>query len=273
MMFWKKKTKKLRKRPFWWNKLELLQRKKYLLMLTIISFLWACIFGGVWIYKNTLWSPTYTISKVVFAPESVNALRSIDLYTTVSDVLQGRNYFRTKWLFKNKIVAEIQKTQPLIKDIDIENNAPWTVYITIEFQQPALLRQTPTAYFVSYKENLYQIPAESVLTNWLFPLQLPRFSSGRTDINGVYRSFGEDELAKRVNQIITYLGSENINELIYQPGGKRLFVTYKGKRVFFNLQKDILLQIDKLLALETHRDWFATTRTIDVGSRDEAIVK
>lgn len=273
MIFWKKKTKKIRKRSFWWNKLEQLQRKKYLLFLTVVSFLGACMFWGMWIYKKTLWSPTYTISKVVFSPESVNALRSIELYTAVSDILQGKNYYRTKRFFKKNIIQTLQETHPLIKDLGLEHSAPGTVYVTIAFQQPALLRQTPSAYFVSYNEDIYPVPADSVLTSWLVPVQLPRFSSGRTDINGVYWSLREEELVKRIDQLSTHLSGNNISELIYQPWGKRLFVTYKGKRVYFNLQKDILPQIDKLLALESHRAGFDNVRTIDVGSRDEAIVQ
>lgn len=89
----------------------------------------------------------------------------------------------------------------------------------------------------------------------------------------MYRSFREEELVKRIDQLTTHLSGNNISELIYQPGGKRLFVTYKGKRVYFNLQKDMLPQIDKLLALESHRDGFDNVRTIDVGSRDEAVVQ
>jgi hypothetical protein len=88
----------------------------------------------------------------------------------------------------------------------------------------------------------------------MIPIQLPRFSSGWTDINGIYREISEEELVERVEQITTQLQKENISELIYQPGGRRLFVTYKGKRVYFNLQKDILIQLEKLLALENNRD-------------------
>jgi hypothetical protein len=273
MLFWTKKTKKLRKRPFWWNVLQQLQRKKYLLILTTVSFFGAALFGGNRIYKKTMWSPTYTISKVVFAPESVNALRSIELYTAISDALQWKNYFRTKWFFRNDLVSDIQQLHPLVKDMSIENSAPWTAYITITFQQPALLRQTPSEFFVSYEEDIYPVSQESILTAWLTPIQLPKFSSGRTDINGVYRSLREEDLVKRIQQLTTYLSTWTISELIYQPWGKRLFVTYKGKRVYFNLQKDMLLQIDKLLALEDHRAWFADVRTIDVGSRDEAVVQ
>lgn len=131
----------------------------------MVSFLAAAVFAGAWIYKKTLGSPTYTISKVVFAPESVNALRSIELYTAISDALQEKNYYRTKRFFKNEIIRTLQVTHPLIKDLVLKNSAPSTVYVTIEFQQPALLRQTPSAYFVSYKEDIYPVTAESILTS------------------------------------------------------------------------------------------------------------
>lgn len=273
MIFGKKKTKKLRTRPFWWTQLQQLQWKKYLLIITIVSLFCALFLWWHRVYKKTMWSPKYTMSKVIFAPESVNALRNIELYTAVSEALQGKNYFRTKRLHKKDILRELQLTHPLIADFVLEHTTPWSVYVTIVFQRPALLRQTPSAYFVSYDEDIYPVSIESVLTQWLTPIQLPRFSSWRTDINGIYRWFSEQELVKRLQLIEENLGTWSLSELIYQPGGKKLFVTYKGKRVYFNLQKDMLPQIDKLLALEQHRAWFPDVWTIDVGSREEAVVK
>gem|GEM_PF-5687616 len=90
-------------------------------------------------------------------------MRNIELYTTISDTLQGRNYFRTKRLFKKGILTTIQITHPLVKDIDLEHTTPGSVYITITFQQPALLRQTPSAYFVSYDEDMYPVSPDSIL--------------------------------------------------------------------------------------------------------------
>lgn len=273
MLFWKNKVKKIRKRPFFGSTLQQLQRKKYLLVTTGISFLCACFFVGRRMYMKTLWSPAHSIQKVVFAPESVNALRAIDLYTDISDNLHDKNYYRTKRLFKKKLLQTIQTAHPLVQDISLEQTAPSTVLVSIVFLKPTLLRQTPSSYFISYQEHIYPVSSGSILMAWLFPVQLPLFSSGWVDINGIYESLGEEELAKYINQLTTSLSRNTISELIYQPWGKRLFVTYKGKRVYFNLQKDLTAQLEKLHALEDHREWFANIWIIDVGSRDEAIVK
>lgn len=273
MFAWKKKTKKLRKRPFWWNTLQQLQWKKYLLTATVISLVIAWLFGGNRIYTSTLWSPAYTMTKIVFAPESVNALSSIELYTSIVTQLTDKNYYRTKRFFKNNILRTLQQDHPLISDITLQHTEPWTVYVTITFLQPRVLRQTPSAYFASYDERLYKIPAQSILMSGLTAIQLPKFSSGRDSIDGIYRAIPEKELVTYVDQIRTALSGDTISELIYQPWGKRLFVTYKGKRVYFNLQKDLLIQIEKLLALEQHRAWFTNVRTIDVGSRDEVVAE
>lgn len=270
------KTKKLRKRPFWWNRLQQLQLKKYILSATILSFVVAVLFAWRRVYKVTLGSPAHTIQKVTFSPESVDALRDIKLYTDITQLLKGKNYYWINRIDKKDIVRSLQDTHPIVSDMNFTNDNPGELYVTIQFHEPALLFQTPSDYFISYNEHIYPVSSQSILTKQLFPVQLPGFSSWRDSINGVFWLVKEQQLQKSIEQITTTLQPSSwstISELIYQPGWKRLFVTYKGKRIYFNLQKDLEQQLTTLQNLEEHRPWFANTRTIDVGSREEAIVK
>jgi hypothetical protein len=273
MIFWQTKPKKIRKRSFWWTKFQSITRKRSILALSIFTAWLAVLMLWFWWYKKTIWSPTHIIEKVVFAPESVNAIRDITLYTNIVTYLKGKNTILLNWFWKNELNTFLSTNHPLIDRLEYKETAANTVFVTLFFHEPSIVWQTPSHYFISFNEDLYQVNTDSVLIQWRIPLQLPSFSSGRNDINGIYRTMSESDLKQTLSNLLWTLWTGNINEIIYQPGWKRLFVTYKWKRVYLNLNKNIPAQIESLLALEQNRVWFPDARTIDIGSREEVIVK
>lgn len=273
MIFWPAKPKKLRKRSFWWTKFQSLSRKRFIIILSIFTAWLAVFFLSFWWYKKTIWAPIHTIEKVVFAPESVNAIRDITLYTNIVNYLKGKNTILLNWFWKGSLENFLHTQHPLIDRLEFKETAPNTVFVTLLFNEPNIIWQTPSHYFVSFNEDIYHVSPDSVLIQWRLPIQLPSFSSGRNDINGIYRSMSEKDLQSTLSLLFERLWTGNITELIYQPWWKRLFVTYKSKRAYFNLIKNVSTQIESLLALEQNRVWFPTVRTIDLGSREEVIVQ
>ena len=273
MIFWQTKPKKIRKRSFWWVKFQSITRKRYFLALSIFTAGVAILLLWFWWYKKTIWSPTHIIEKVVFAPESVNAIRDITMYTNIVTYLKGKNAILLNWFWKSELEEFLRLNHPLIDRLEFKETASNTIFVTLLFHEPSIVWQTPTNYFISFNEDLYQVNPESMLIQWRIPLQLPSFSSGRNDINGIYRTMSESDLKQTLTNLLWTLWTWNINEIIYQPWWKRLFVTYKWKRVYLNLNKNITQQIESLLALEQNRVWFPNVRTIDIGSREEIIVK
>lgn len=273
MIFWPSKPKKLRKRSFWWTKFQSLSRKRFVIGLSIFTAWLALILLWLWWYKKTIWSPVHTIEKVVFAPESVNAIRDISLYSNIVSYLKGKNAILLNWFWKSALEQFLRTNLPLIERLEFKETEPNTVYVTLFFHEPNIVWQTPSHYFVSFNEDMYQVNPESVLIQWHLPVQLPSFSSWRNDINGIYRSMSEKDLQNTLSSVKSTLWTGNITELIYQPWWKRLFVTYKWKRVYLNLAKNVTTQLESLVALEQNRVWFPNVWTIDIGSREEIIVK
>lgn len=238
----------------------------YSIVAWVIVLLW-------YVYFTTIWSPKYTIDTIVFSEESVAKLSYRPLYTAVYEELHGRNYLRTKRLQLDALTEQLQQEHPLVAGISLRLQDYQTVLVSIEFFAPKVLFQTPTHYFASYKEFIYPLSSGSVLVKDLFPVQLPAFSSWRESINGVFWTIGENELVQSVELILQTLGPFSLSELIYQPGWKRLYVTYKDKRLYFNLGKPIQEQLEKILSLERNWPDFPSVWTFDLWSRDETIVQ
>jgi hypothetical protein len=273
MIFWQSKPKKLRKRSFWWTKFQSLSRKRSILALSIFTAWLALFFLSFWWYKQTIWSPIHTIEKVVFAPESVNAIRDITMYTNIVTYLKGKNAILLNWFWKNELEEFLRLNHPLIDRLEFKETASNTIFVTLLLHEPTIIWQTPSHHFISFNEDIYQVSPDSVLIQWRLPVQLPSFSSWRNDINGIYRSMSEKDLQNTLSALFETLWTGNISELICQPWWKRLFVTYKWKRIYLNLTKNITTQLESLVALEQNRIWFPDVRTIDIGSREEIIVK
>lgn len=271
-MFSVKKTKKIRKRSLFPTQLRL-QRKKYI---AIIGFSFViCIFFYIAyiIYHISIGNPKFIIKKVVYDPVSLAYITDIQLYTTVTTIIQDRNYLYAKWLSKKNILSEIREKYPLVQDINLQLQSEQTVFITVQFSKPKIIFQTPSSYFASYNEQLYLIQSGSRFLWEQFAIQLPAFSAQRTGIDWIFRKISENSLYEHINLILNTLSPTNISEIIYQPWGQRLFLSYKGKRIYINLAKNVQLQLEKILTLENNRAWFKNVRTIDPWSREETIVQ
>ncbi len=83
----------------------------------------------------------------------------------------------------------------------------------------------------------------------------------------------ERQLAEYIHTIVDTLGEQHISEIIFLPGGMKLFLTYKGKQIYFHLDQEVNRQLAKLVDLENRYENFENIRTIDIGSIDDTIVR
>jgi len=269
----KKKTKKIRKYSWRQNKFFQLKRKKILFRTIRATLVIGSIIGLIYLYTITIWSPKFQIQTVKFDENSIATLEYLPLYTNITQLLKSRNYLFIKRRWRDALLTDIQATDPIVSSVALSLIEDKTILVKLQFYTPNIVFQTPDGWYISHDEYIYPVSTDSPLSYTILPIQLPGFTSWRQDINGIFREVSEQQLKASVDMILSTLSSAAVQELIYQPGGQQLFLTYKGKRIYLNLRKDINSQLEKMIELENNRSWFATTRTIDLGSREEVIVK
>jgi hypothetical protein len=52
---------------------------------------------------------------------------------------------------------------PLIDRLEFKETVANTVFVTLFFHEPSIVWQTPSHYFISFNEDLYQVNPDSVL--------------------------------------------------------------------------------------------------------------
>lgn len=267
-----KKIRKREKRTIFTPLLLLLNKRKYgILAGTFIALGIVLLFV---VLKKTIRSSAYTITDITFSQESLAQYDDPTVYQYIVDTLRTKNYFALKRFTLEETVTDLQKEFPLIKAIRIQQQAPQTFIIDIEFHQPKLVFSVPDGrQFASYQEQLYSLASGNTLWNKSIHLELPRFTAELRTLDGIYYQIAEEELVNAMTIVLSTLWENNIGERIYLPWWHQLFISYKGKRVYLHLQKDLNDQLAKLIDLENYYEGFQRLSIIDVGSTDDVIVQ
>lgn len=251
------------------------QSKHHAKLATILPFSWALalIVGVFFILQLTLFSSNKNIKDILYAPESVGIYDDPYLYKTITDEIIGRNIYLMKWYALDDILLLVQEDFPIVRSINVESSDRQRVYITIDFYKPTLVFQTPDTYVAAYNNQLFPLVSGNTLWQDVLTVQLPRYTSWATSLHGVLYMMHETELKEKITTILETLGASYISELIYLPGGMKLFINYKGKKVYFHLDQEINRQLAKLIDLENYFQDFSTTSTIDLWSIEDIIVR
>ncbi len=264
----RRRTKRSRFKQFYQQNRQLVTLALYLVGF-LVAFLIVVLLG-----RATLFANKYTIKKVTYDAESLAVYDDPIVYQAVSSAFSGKNYFMTKWFGKEELKATVQEQFPLVSSIRFNQQTGSSVYARLEFYQPTLVFLVPPDRKVAvYAHDLYPLVSWNTLGSSSPIVNLPRYTTWFDNLYGILFKIPETVLLQRIQTIENTLGAEYINDMTYLPGGEKLFLTYKGKEVYFHLTKDINLQLAKLVDLETYYTDFAIAETIDLGSVDDSIVR
>lgn len=270
---WKKE--KLRKRTKRSKLKQLLQQHRWVAQIVgmvgvaVVIIILVRFLGSI-----TLFAPKYTITSLTYAPESVATYDNPLVYQAVHNAFSGKNYFMTKWFWKEELLQTTQQASPIVKSIRFNQQTGSTVFAHIEFHQPTLIFLIPPDRKVAtYAGELYPLGTGDTLGAGAPIVNLPRYTSGFNNLYGILYKIPETTLLQRIQTIENTLWVTHIQDMTYLPGGEKLFVTYKGKQVYFHLTKDINAQLAKLVDLETYYSDFGNLEIIDLWSVDDIIVE
>lgn len=282
LVFWQRKknkrrnaVKKIRKREkktFFKKVIQFFTMHKNWLI--AITWLLLIIVSITLILQRTLRSPAYTITYISFATESLDTYDDPLLYRHVAETFESRNFFVVRTLSRKKHVNTIQQRFPIIKDIRISQQADQQFLFTIEFNTPNLVFLiSDWRRYASLDEHLYLLWSWNSLWSESIQLELPRYAATLRSIEWVYYAISEKRLLEIYTLIEETLWAQHITERIYLPWWSKLFLAYKGKRLYIHVDKDVNTQLQKLIDLENQYAWFSNLQIIDVWSSDDIIVR
>lgn len=274
--FWsRKKTVKIRKRQKITRFSKLLswfyKRHTLLITLTVIAFVVFLLSLGL---KKTFLAPRYSIQEIRYDPQSVATYDDPLIYAALKAQLLDKNFFSIKRFNTTRILSTIQQDYPLVESLDIRMQDDQIAFVSLSFNKPVLVFQLPeNRRYASFEETLYPLGTGDALWNDSLTIELPRYSAELPNINGIFYRISEQRLYELVSRVIDTLWSDNIVERIYLPWWEKLFISYKAKRLYFHLNKDITAQLEKLTDIENNYALFESLALIDLGSNDDVIVR
>lgn len=210
---------------------------------------------------------------VTFSPTTELQLGYEALYTYTTDLLIGKSYMATKRFGFGKLKDNIRTAFPLVDDITLRQDGPGTVYVTMDFVDPTIIFHGPDGKVAAYESRLYPLSPGDMLWENTLTVEIPWYTSGYDSLDGILFSLDEETLASKVTMILDTLGEENLHTLIYMPGWEKFAVMYKNKQVYFSLNNEINIQLEKLIDIENNYKNFENLSVLDVGSIDDTIVR
>lgn len=271
----KKKKKKIRKRErntiFTKIIAFIYNQQKAIIIVTAGVFV---VILGVVVFKQTIFSPRYTIWTVTITASSQEQYNNAVMYDKVESLITNKNYFLFNWRSKNEVIEELQTWYPFIEDIQLELIDDGSVLTTVTFDDPTIIFLMPEERrYWTYNEKLYSLGTGDFLGTESPVIQLPRYTQDLESIHWIFYRISEQRLLDVYTTVISTLWENNINEIIYLPWWQKFFLWYKGKRLYLNINKDVNRQLAKLVDLENYYEWFDTLSRIDLWSLDDIIVR
>jgi hypothetical protein len=178
-----------------------------------------------------------------------------------------------KWNHLDDLEKEIKIDYPLVESIVIAQSWDERAYVTLWFHDPTIVFRSPSGYTAVYEHTLYPLISWNTLGNDTLTIDIPRYTSGYTNLHGILYGMDEYKLKTYINTIQETLWAKHISEIIYLPGWMKLFITYKWKKVYFHLDQEVNRQLAKLVDMENRYPDFVNIWTIDVWSIDDSIVR
>ncbi len=274
--YWKKsKKKKIRtrqKKGFSSKVRNKFYRWQKLIIVCIIVWVTALVI--YFISKNTFLAKSHTIEKVSIDPWSIDEYDNEDIFVLIQDQLLWKNYYKLRWSWKEQALNEVQKEFSLVKNFDITHESDSLWYVTIDYHEPTLIFLLPEQRrYAAYDNKLYQLWTWDYLWSESPVIELPKYTQELENIEWIFHQIDEKRLLEVYSIVINTLWENNISEVIYLPWWQKLFLSYKWKRLYIHVNKDINIQLAKLIDLENFYTRFNNISVIDLWSVDDTIVK
>lgn len=267
------KPKKIRKRKSKLNKVWTQWRKRLLRLLRFSLLIVVLVFLKLW-YDYRFDNSKHEITKVNISQASLLEYDNEKINTTLSEYFVGRNHRKYSYNGRDRFEVFIKNSFPLIESI--ESNfvqEQWSLDLEIYYNQPKLSVSNENNKRVIWKNKSYLVTNADAISENTIELRLPAYTSSYTDLEGMFYHIHDETISTILDNISDILNTDEIVDIEYDPGGRKLHITYNNKLILFHLDKWLDEQLAKLLDISQYYNSYKNVTKIDLWSSDDIIVR
>jgi len=238
----------------------------------IIFIVFALIYWGFLLLKNSVFNRQYTIKRVLYNSGDIDQYDEPYLYRRITNWLRGENYSIAN-MYKSRVLEDIQSKYPMVTDIVIEYNSSNTVSVKLTFRPIDMIIRNQDKLFALVNDVILQLYSWNKISNGIKILDLPPYLSGMNTLSGLFFRQSATWLVQQIELI--YQWFPGLHHVEYLPWGERSIVFLDGKRFYINNLADIQNQIRNYQLLKKYYKDYAQLEDVDLWSlgKDKVIVR
>lgn len=247
-------------------------RRLSIKILWSILIVFAIIYGGFLLLRNTIFDHQYIIKRVIYSSWDAQQYDNPYLYKRISNWIKEENYHIVR-MYKSRILEDIQQTYPLVTDISVDYASSNTVLVKLTFRPIDLVIRNQDKKFLVVGSTILPLYSGNTIAKGVAILDLPEYLSGVTSLSGFFYKQSATWLIQQINAIYEWFPW--FHHIEYLPGGERTIVYIDGKKLYINNLWDITSQIRNYELLKKYYKEYAQLEHIDLWSleADKVIVK
>lgn len=254
------------------------RKKKVWVRFFSIKIIWAIfgifalIYGGFLLLRNTIFDTQYTIKRVVYDSGDIQRYDEPYMYRRISDWIKNENYYVVK-RYKQRVLDDIQSTYPMVIDFMVTYVSTNTVAVKLTFKPIDLVIKNQTGRFAVVDNIMLPIYSGNHIWDNIKSIRLPEYLSGSTTVSGIFFRISAKDLAQQID--LLYQWFSWFHSMEYLPGGERTVIYLEGKKLYINNLWDIQNQIKNHELLKKYYKEYAQLEEIDLWSleQDKVIVR
>jgi len=238
----------------------------------IIFIIFALIYGGFLLLKNSIFNHQYTIKRVLYDSWDIAWYDDPYLYKRINSWIKGENYYVVNF-YKSRVLSDIKSLYPMITDINVTYKSSNTVAIKLDFRPIDMVIQNQDVRFALIDNTLLQIYSWNKIAKGINLLYLPPYLSGMNSLSGLFYRQSATGLVQQIS--LLYQWFSWLDHIEYLPWWERSIVFLDGKKLYINNLGDIPNQIRNYQLLRKYYKEYAQLNEIDIGSleKDKVIVR
>ncbi len=240
-------------------------------IIRIIFIIFALIYWGFLLLKNSLFDHQYTIKRVLYDSGDIARYDEPYLYKHIKKRLQDENYYVVK-RYRSRMVNDIIAQYPMITDVGVDYRSSNTVFVKLTFRPIDMVIRNQELRYALIGETIFPLYSGNAIANGIKILDMPEYMSGMNDFTGMFYKLPAAELTQQIEML--YQWFPWLHHIEYLAGWQRSIVFLDGKKYYINNLSDIPNQIRNYQLLKKYYKDFASLSEIDLWSleKDKVIV-
>lgn len=241
---------------------------KLVQLIWVTAFVLVLFYAILYLLRITILAPEYTIKQVNYDPASIQEYDDPYLYKAISNVTKERNYYILRYFKQGYITHKIKQEFPIVKDIAIQYDDQYTLWVTVSFEKPQIRLIYKELTFGLYNDYIFQLYSGNTIWNDILDIEFPEYIWEIQNFDGLFFKVKANQFTEQM-----YLLNDAFPDrerLVYLPWSQRTLIVLKdGKRLYINNLWDLKKQIKNYDLLTKYYDGYKDLYEIDLGSLEE----